>query len=216
MFCANASRLLESSFWFPNLAAIHREDSIPDALAPVIVVNGSLELSSLKTYTLLHEISHLGRGSVSLHHRRDIREERWCEAVAADFLLPTAELTKYVKTYRKKTYFGPDDTDDVRLISNRFKASWHSVAIRLQELGLADDSLVKEVAAGGEQESRGFSPEPRTRPIRRVSEFGLTFPRLLLDAVANEQLSTLDARRYLRLQNGDELSRLGAILREGA
>lgn len=190
--------------------------SINDDLAPVIVINGSIPLASVKTYTLLHELAHLGRGDVTLHHVRDSAVERWCEAVAADFLMPRSELVDYIETYRKKTHFAPTDLDDVRLISNRFKASWFSVAIRLKELGFADQRLVDAVSAGGEKDGKGFSTTPQTRPLRRLTEFGSAYPRLLLGAMEQERISALDTRKYLRLQSADELADLGSILQQGA
>lgn len=189
--------------------------SLADPYAPLIFINDAARLASVRTYTLLHEVAHLMRGETVLHHRADRAEEKYCERFAAEFLLPKADFLDYVNTWRGKKFYGPGDLDDIRLISNRFKASWHTVAIRLKELGLADDNLVIAVSNGGEVDS-GWSNEPRTRSRMRVSEFGYTYPRLLADAIDERRISELDARRYLRLTKKDEFAGLRTLLRAGA
>ena len=186
--------------------------SLPDSRAPLILVNKSYDLASLRTYTLLHELAHLASGDARICHTSDSRAERWCDEFAAAFLLPEQHLRSYLE-FKKCDFVKSNNLDLVRLISERYKASWHAVAIRLKELGLADQSLVDVVAAGsGEVPGIAFSRTPRTRPVHRIDEFGTRFTRLILRARESEKLTELDARRYLKV-NGQELNEVHGLLR---
>lgn len=190
--------------------------SLPDTQVPLIFINASYRQPALRTYTLLHELAHIGRGDEQACYEPDTAVERWCERFAAELLLPEDHLRLYLA--RKK--FTIEELEDphvaVRLISKRYGASWHSVAIRLRELGYGSNDLVQEIGQfSSEPLESGFSREPRTTPVRRLTEFGSTYPRLLFDAVETKSLPDLDARRYLRA-NGQQLREIELRLRQGA
>lgn len=184
--------------------------SLADSHAPLIAINRDYKLASLRTYTLLHELAHITRGSSAVCFDENTAEERWCEAFAASFLMPE----DHVRTYFAKKHWtsvAVSEVDEkIRLTSNRYKASWQSVAIRLRELGLAGQDVVDRVMRGSGEEDRGFAPTSRPTPIRRLDEFGATFTRAVLDLRQHEQLSEIDARRYLNV-NGPQLNRLELI-----
>lgn len=175
--------------------------SLPDTHVPAILVNADSKLGSVRSYTLLHELAHLGRGDAVLHHEQDTAAERWCEAFAAAFLLPADDLRAYLsKGVAAKS--APDSLHRVRLVSNRYGASWQSVAYRLVELKLAPQSLIAKVLEGEEPKEGGFgSPDGggRTAVDIRLDEFGSEFPRLIVSALSEQNISPLDARKYLRV-----------------
>lgn len=189
--------------------------SIPDALAPIVFINAGFNLASVRSYTLLHELGHLARDDGALHHEQDTDAERWCESFAAAFLLPGEHLTLYLsKGVVSRT--ASDDIRRVALVSNRYKASWESVARRLHELRLAPYSLVQKVV-DAEPRDKGFNPAGEGRPTsaRRLDEFGTNFPRLLLSAVQEDALTPLDVRKYLRV-DASQLSEMANLLAVGA
>lgn len=191
--------------------------SLPDLQVPLIYINSAYKQPALRTYTLLHELAHLGRGDENVCYEPDSRVERWCEQFAADFLLPVNHLRRYLNrsSFTRAEYEDPDQV--VRLVSNRYGSSWMSAAIRLKGLGLVDQRLVDQVRnAGGEPASgQGFSRERRTTPVIRLSEYGTAFSRLVIDAVENDVLSDLDARKYLHA-TGPQLREIASALRQGA
>lgn len=187
--------------------------SLPDPLAPVIALNSSYKMPSLRSFTLLHEFAHLSRGDAAVCHSPDRAEERWCDEFASAFLLPEDHLRAYF-AYKKWTHVEPSQIKErVRLTSNRYRASWQAVAIRLRQLGLAGQSVVDEVFNNsGEESGSGFNAEPRRVPDIRLDEYGSTFTRAVITLRDDNKLSEFDARQQLRVDGGqfDTLKRLAA------
>lgn len=73
--------------------------ALVDEYAPLIFINGA-DFTSAQMFTLIHELVHIwiGEGGVSnfeVMQPLPIEIERYCNAVAAEVLVPRAELTKY-------------------------------------------------------------------------------------------------------------------------
>ena len=191
--------------------ASSRGFSLPDSHAPSIVVNESVQLASVRSYTLLHELAHLGRGDASLHHERDRQAERWCEEFAAAFLMPAPHLHEYLSK-GVVSKLDPGEIRRVKLISDRYKASWQSVAIRLDELGLSNDELKANLANNVEPNLKGFNRDGGRRTSQiRLEEFGTEFTRLILESVDRHSMTNLDARKLLRV-DAKQLTELSLLV----
>ncbi|GAA3300247.1 ImmA/IrrE family metallo-endopeptidase [Glutamicibacter nicotianae] len=188
--------------------------SLTDKVAPLIAINSAYSNAALKSFTLLHELGHLAKGSGSVCHFEDTAEERWCDRFASAFLLPEQEVLEYF-SYKQWNRVTTDNyRDRVRLTSGRFKASWKSVALRLKELGLADQNVVDVVFSGTDdmQERAGFNPNGgRRTPEIRLDYFGRTFTRSVLNLYDHDSLSEFDTRRYLNV-NSSELQAVRSLL----
>lgn len=178
--------------------------SLPDELAPVIAINSSYPLASLKSFTLLHEFAHLARGSAAVCHDPNTDDERWCDEFASAFLMPAGHLREYFESKGWSSVSVQQITERVRLTSNRYKASWQAVALRLKQLGFAPQELVDEVFANSGEMSSGFNPNGgRTRSQIRLDEFGVTFTRAVISLRNQNKLSEFDARRQLDVTGPD-------------
>lgn len=190
--------------------------SLPDALAPLIVINSAYTLASLKTFTLLHELGHLAHGEAAMCHDPESNAEQWCDQFAAAFLMPASEVHRYFAYKEWSDVSIAQIEERVRLTSNRFKASWQAVVIRLHQLELASQDVVDRVFDSSGEVATGFSPDGgRVRSVIRLDQYGETFTRAILDLRSRQQISEFDARQQLHV-NGDELNQIRVLASTGA
>lgn len=92
--CSNNRRKLSTSEF--------RGFALSDKFAPLIFINGT-DSKSAQMFTLAHELAHLwlntsGVSNVSAKPRHGFRkEEIWCNAVAAEFLVPLAIFKRHIQ-----------------------------------------------------------------------------------------------------------------------
>ena len=121
-------------------------------MLPLIYINKDYELGSVRSFTLMHELGHIFHAQRRVCYGGDSGVERWCNQFAASFLMPA--LSAYFES-SKLAFSSSSDTDPVRRVANRFKASWLAAAIRLEELSLAPLGVADFV--------RKNRPEPKKR-----------------------------------------------------
>lgn len=101
--------------------------ALPDRLAPLVFVNGA-DAKSAQLFTLAHELAHVWLGGSALSNpeiapgQKLREEEAWCNAVAAEFLVPMDELRAELRT-------GEDPVAAVPRLASAFKVS-NQVALR--------------------------------------------------------------------------------------
>jgi Zn-dependent peptidase ImmA (M78 family)/transcriptional regulator with XRE-family HTH domain len=106
--------------------------ALADPLAPLVFVNGA-DSKGAQMFTLAHELAHLWLGSTALSDSSpgaalDHAVERWCNRVAAEFLVPSEVLRA---EYRGEHAL----TDETSRLSRAFKVSSLVMLLRLHELG---------------------------------------------------------------------------------
>jgi Zn-dependent peptidase ImmA (M78 family) len=182
--------------------------SLPGKLAPLIALNSKFHLGSMRSFTLLHELAHLARGSGAVCHDDESDEERWCNEFAAAFLVPAASLRDYMDS-KGWTFVQPSEIKErVRLVANRYHVSWQAAAIRLRQLGFANQALVDEAFTFAPDDDAGFNANGgRRTPEIRFDQYGTTFTRAILGLRAANRLSEFDTRQQLHV-NRDQLSEL--------
>lgn len=126
--------------------------AIPDSFAPLIFVNGA-DTKAAQIFTLAHELAHIwiGRAGVSNSAADDLPDdiapdqsvERFCNAVAAEVLVPMSQLT---------TMDLPRDLGQAKAsIARKFRVSTLVALRRLKDLGSLssdafDDAYEEELA----------------------------------------------------------------------
>lgn len=107
--------------------------ALADAYAPLIFINGA-DTKAAQIFTLVHELAHLWIGETALSDASpmltsDNDVERWCNRVAAEFLVPLNVLREAV---------GPVDVgaENLDRLARQFKASTLVVVRRIYDAGL--------------------------------------------------------------------------------
>ncbi|MBD5383081.1 MAG: ImmA/IrrE family metallo-endopeptidase [Clavibacter sp.] len=106
--------------------------ALTDPRAPVVFVNG-VDAKTAQLFTLMHELAHIWAGQSALS---DIEfdspavhaEERWANAVAAEVLVPRADL--------ERAYSGDAKDPSIELLTKRYRVSALVVLHRLFDTGL--------------------------------------------------------------------------------
>lgn len=109
--------------------------ALSDPFAPLIFVNGA-DSKAAQIFTIAHELGHilLGESGVSNPQPRSrghIASERWCNAFAAEFLVPLAAIAEIQRTH-------DDLTMEVNALARRFKVSSLVALRRIHEAGWID------------------------------------------------------------------------------
>ena len=177
-----------------------------DDYAPVVVVNTAYHQTA-RIFTLFHEFAHLlTRSNTACQDfvnpkSQSPKAERWCEKFSAAFLIPSDRLIELASEKGITRYKPTSDPQTARSLAKRFSVSTRAMALRLQELDLANDNLYSNLIAQFpnidwyEWEGVG-SPKA---PERRLGEYGEYTTRTLLSAKSRGRLNERDLTDYFRL-----------------
>jgi Zn-dependent peptidase ImmA (M78 family)/transcriptional regulator with XRE-family HTH domain len=113
--------------------------ALVDALAPLVFVNGA-DTRSAQMFTVAHELAHVWLGQSALSDvgpasTPEHRVERWCNRVAAEFLVPADVLEREHRT-------GVALEDECLRLARRFKVSTLVVLRRLHDVGVLTRDLM--------------------------------------------------------------------------
>lgn len=189
--------------------------ALADPLAPVVFVNGS-DTKAAQIFTLAHELAHIWLGESALSDadlagRPQSPIERWCNQVAAEFLVPLA-------AFERELGDAPDSTAELDRLARVFKVSTLVVLRRIYDAGkltwdeyrtsyVAERSRVLDLM--GERGSGGNFYN--TTPVR-VSK---RFARAVIASTWEGQTMYRDAARLLGFKKLSTLDELGHSLGVG-
>lgn len=178
--------------------------ALADRRAPLVFINGA-DTKAGQMFTLAHELAHLWLGTSALSNAGAAplsgyrREEVWCNAVAAELLVPLAIL-------QADLVRGEDLADTLQRLARRFKVSTLVILRRLLDAGW----LTRAAFDNAWQAERD-----RLRDLTRSSEGGGDFYRTTLSRVSRRFAralveSTLEGQTLYR----DAFRMLGVVKSE--
>ena len=182
-----------------------------DPLAPLIFVNGK-DTKAAQMFTLAHELAHLWLGTTALSNLRAApgrgfrKEEVWCNAVAAELLVPLDALrtdprndetlpnalSRLGRTFKVSTLVILRRLLDAGWVTReRFDAAWTQEHERLR-------ALAKSGSAGGGDFHR-----------TTIARVGRRFARALVASTLEGQTLYRDAFRMLGVKKTETFNSLG-------
>lgn len=138
--------------------------AIADKIAPFIVINDQ-DAKVAWSFTLLHELVHLWLGATGVSGGGiEQRIERFCNAVAAEILLPQAEVADFkishldfesqISAISKQSsewnVSRPMLAYSLLRVGNISQATWQAVDEKLREMWMAERKRAKEVSKSSE------------------------------------------------------------------
>ena len=163
-----------------------------DEYAPLIFLNGA-DGRAAQMFTLAHELAHLWIGQAAVFDLHDLqpaadRGERFCNAVAAEFLIPEAEL-------RSAWSDAAAQAEPFQFLARRFKVSELVAARRVLDAGLVTrDAFFAFYNAYRERErSRSVGQSGGNFYATQNSRVGRAFAEAVARAVREGRLLYRDA-----------------------
>ena len=180
--------------------------SIVDDLVPIVGIKRGGETPTAKIFTLFHEVGHvlLNEGGLcDLSENNTQQIEKWCNAFAAEILIPTAELLqmKFIidkKIEGNKIWLKKDLLE----ISNYFHVGPLAILRSLLENNLTTKAYYQEkhVAWNKPSFGRPKTPEGRNIPKETIKEKGRTYISLAFSAFDKNRIDLKDLSDFLGIK----------------
>ena len=181
---------------------------LSDPLAPLIFVNGA-DTKAAQIFTLAHELAHIWLGDTALSNAGvetlDGRsEEIWCNAVAAEFLVPLNALSSNLRA-------GETLPDTLPRLARTFKVSTLVVLRRLFDVGRLDRATFDTAWREEVKRLRAFERRSGGGDFYRTTSARVSrrFARALVVSTIEGQTLYRDAFRMLGISKTSTFSNLG-------
>ncbi len=186
--------------------------ALADPRAAVVFVNGA-DSKAAQVFTLAHELAHLWLGETALsdvdpESARTYDEERWCNQVAAELLVPMDEF---------RLVFDPagDLRSQLQPLAERFRVSTQVILGRVREAGfLSWDRFMEELRIEKQRvaeivaERDGGGSYYNTKPV----QVGKRFARELIASTLEGRTPYTEAFRLLDVKKTSTFEGLGEQL----
>ncbi len=186
--------------------------ALADPFAALVFVNGA-DSKAAQVFTLAHELAHLWLGSTALSDlepasARRFDEERWCNEVAAELLVPMEEFESAFDAEGELR-------SQLRPLAERFRVSTQVILGRIREMGtLSWDQFMTELRIERERvaaivaESAGGGNYYTTKPV----QVGKRFARELIASTLEGRTTYSEAFRLLGVKKTATFEGLGQQL----
>lgn len=188
--------------------------ALSDPIAPLIFVNGA-DTKAAQLFTLIHELAHicLGRSALSDASMKAFKgtgDELWCNAVAAEFLVPASTLRSEFK--------GRVTAEELDRLARMFRASTLVVLKRLFDAGFLEWDAFSEIydqerlrvvgMLAGQNNGSGGGNFYYTQPLRLSRQFA----RSVIASARSGSTAYRDAYSLLGTKKHETFENLAAEL----
>jgi Zn-dependent peptidase ImmA (M78 family) len=184
--------------------------ALADPLAPLVFINGA-DTKAAQMFTLAHELAHLWLGASALSDAGadalpNHTTERWCNQVAAEFLVPLEAL-------RAELVAGEALHKSVGRLARRFKVSTLVILRRLLDVGHLDGDTFQHAYS---EELRQLADKPKGAGgdfhLTSAVRLGRRFARALVESTLEGHTLYRDAFRMVGISKTETFHALGRSL----
>ncbi|MCC7193278.1 MAG: ImmA/IrrE family metallo-endopeptidase [Phycisphaeraceae bacterium] len=184
--------------------------ALADTLAPLVFINGA-DTKAAQMFTLAHELAHIWLGESAVTNAgmaaapgQDV--EVWCNRVAAEVLVPLAELRKQLPR--------GDALESVNAMSRAFKVSTLVILRRLLDAGRISRQRFQQAY---DAEIERLASLPRSSGggdfyLAQVRRLSRRFARAVITSTAEGQTLYRDAFQMLGVKKEQTFRELGRML----
>ena len=182
-----------------------------DSYAPLIFINGR-DYKNPQMFTMIHELVHLilgQSGVIDISNETSNKTEKYCNKVAAEFLVPGSKLCSYWKTLSQED---SEIRNNIYHLSKYFKVSTYVIILRCRDFHLISFELAsclwkEEVEKFNrlKAQQHGGGGDFYANLKYRVGE---TFAKAIISELSDRSISFGDAFRLLNVKNMDSLRKL--------
>lgn len=177
--------------------------SMVDEVVPVVGIKRGGEPATAKIFTLFHELGHIllnDGGLCDLSENSNIQIEKWCNAFAAEMLIPTAELLQMEivlaqKLKGTKIWFKKDLIE----LGNYFHVGPLAILRSLLENKLTTQAYYKDRHMAWNKPSFGRAKHPEGRNLAKetIKEKGKAYISLAFSAFDQNRINLKDLSDFL-------------------
>ncbi len=177
--------------------------SITDDEIPIIGLKRGGEQPSSKIFTLFHELGHIilhDGGLCDLSEYTSVQIEKWCNAFAAEIIIPTSELLQRdIVAEQKRQGQKSWAKKDLIELGNYFHAGPLAILRRLLENKLTTPDYYKDRHKAWNKPSFGRAKHPEGRNIAKetIKEKGRTYISLAFTAFDQNRIDLKDLSDFL-------------------
>jgi len=180
--------------------------SIVDDKIPIIGIKRGGESTTAKIFTLFHELGHLILNEGGLCDITDITKieiEKWCNAFAAEVLIPKTELLQLEKVIeQKQNGLMIWSKNDLINLGNHFHVGPLAILRRLLDNRLTTYEFYKEKHQAWNKPQFGRAKHPEGRNIAKetIKEKGRTYISLAFKAFDQNRIDLKDLSDFLGIR----------------
>jgi Zn-dependent peptidase ImmA (M78 family) len=185
--------------------------ALADNLAPLVFINGA-DTKAAQMFTLAHELAHIWLGESALSDVEPMsapsqRVEEWCNAVAAELLVPLAEIRN---EYQSNAVLGKE----INRLARYFKVSTLVIIRRIYDIGGLTEVQLRQAY---DEELQRLRAIPKSKGgdfyLTQAVRMGKRFVRALIISTLEGRSSFSEAFRLLGVKKMSTFNDLGNSLR---